>query len=34
MFAGSWMMMGGKKTEGQKGPPINAQSKDEESFIR
>ena len=32
-FVGSWAMMGGKKADGQKGPPINAKSKDEEDFV-
>ncbi|KAF2181329.1 hypothetical protein K469DRAFT_713750 [Zopfia rhizophila CBS 207.26] len=33
-FVGSWLAMrGGKKTESQ-GPPINAKSKEEESFIK
>ena len=34
MFIGTWAMTGGKKAEAQKGPPINASSKDEESFIQ
>lgn len=34
MFVGSWAMMGGKKTETSKGPPLNASSKDEENFIQ
>jgi hypothetical protein len=33
-FVGSWAMMGGKKTEPQRTPPINAGSKDEENFIQ
>jgi hypothetical protein len=34
LFAGTWAMSGGKKTQAQQGPPINASSKDEENFIQ
>lgn len=33
LFVGSWAMTGGKKADAQKGPPINAKSKDEEDFV-
>lgn len=32
-FVGSWLAMRGGKAE-QQGPPINAKSKEEESFIK
>lgn len=35
MFVGTWMMTGGSKQKAaEKGPPINATSKDEENFIQ
>lgn len=34
LFVGSWAMSGGKKADAQKGPPINASSKDEEDFVQ
>ena len=34
LFVGSWAAMGGKKADAQKGPPINASSKDEEDFVQ
>ncbi len=34
VFGGSYAAMGGKKKEGQQGPPINAKDQDEEKFIQ
>ncbi|KXL44645.1 hypothetical protein M433DRAFT_91373 [Acidomyces richmondensis BFW] len=34
VFVGAWAMSGGSKKQVEKGPPINAQSKDEENFIQ
>jgi F-type H+-transporting ATPase subunit k len=33
-FAGAYLSMGGKKTEAANTPPINAKSKEEESFVK
>jgi len=33
-FGGSWLAMRGGDKKKQQGPPINATSKDEESFIQ
>ncbi|KAF2464480.1 uncharacterized protein BDR25DRAFT_296723 [Lindgomyces ingoldianus] len=33
-FVGAYLSMGGKKAESNQGPPINAKSKEEESFIK
>lgn len=33
-IGGAALSMGGKKTEGPTSPPINAKSKDEESFVK
>lgn len=33
-FAGAALAMGGKEKVKEKGPPINAASKDEEQFIQ
>lgn len=34
VFVGTWAMSGGSKKQVEKGPQINAQSKDEENFIQ
>ncbi|CZR67740.1 uncharacterized protein PAC_17639 [Phialocephala subalpina] len=34
MFGGSFLATGGSKAQKAQGPPINAQSPDEESFIK
>ncbi|OAL47776.1 hypothetical protein IQ07DRAFT_589300, partial [Pyrenochaeta sp. DS3sAY3a] len=33
-FAGAYLAMGGKKVEEKTTPPINAKSKEEESFVK
>ena len=33
-FAGAYLSMGGKKVEDKSQPPINAKSKEEESFVK